>query len=117
LENAWVPERTPPPKEVFTSAKGALKGAKSPSESFLTSQSNAALQVALTEEVCMTGADALSSQKTSQKPKNPVEGINCSSFSSSSVEMDKLLPIFIDWKGEQLRTASPSEQAIFSPIA
>ncbi len=59
----------------------------------------------------MTGADALSSQKTSQKPKNPVEGIKCSSFSSSSVEMDKLLPIFIDWKGEQLRTASPSEQA------
>ena len=59
----------------------------------------------------MTGADALSSQKTSQKPKNPVEGINCSSVSSSSVEMDKLLPIFIDWKGEQLRTASPSEQA------
>ena len=59
----------------------------------------------------MSGADALSSQKTSQKPKNPVEGIKCSSFSSSSVEMDKLLPIFIDWKGEQLRTASPSEQA------
>ena len=59
----------------------------------------------------MTGADALSSQKTSQKPKNPVEGINCSSFSSSSVAMDKHLPIFIDWKGEQLRTASPSEQA------